>query len=76
MPTRRRCLCAPSFPVPAARAHDLLAARRWIAVNEVRLLASLEHPNVVSYKQGFVECGGLYVIMEVVPNGDLSKVIE
>lgn len=75
MPTRCRCLCAPSFPVPA-RAPNLLAARRWIAVNEVRLLASLEHPNVVSYKQGFVEGGCLYVIMEVVPNGDLSKVIE
>lgn len=45
-------------------------------MNEVRLLASLEHPNVVSYKEGFVEGGCLYVIMEVVPAGDLSTVIE
>lgn len=45
-------------------------------MNEVRLLASLSHPNVVDYKQGFVEGGCLYVIMEVVPNGDMSGVIE
>lgn len=65
------CVCAASSTcfIPAL-------ACRWIAVNEVRLLASLEHPNVVSYKEGFVEGGCLYVIMEVVPAGDLSTVIE
>lgn len=51
-------------------------ARRWVAVNEVRLLASLHHPNVVQYKQCFVEDNCLYVIMEVVPNGELAAVAE
>ena len=49
---------------------------RWVAVNEVRLLASLHHPNVVQYKQCFVEDSCLYVIMEVVPNGELAAVVE
>lgn len=50
--------------------------RRWVAVNEVRLLASLHHPNVVQYKQCFVQGPCLYVVMEVVPNGELSAVIQ
>ncbi|EFN51084.1 hypothetical protein CHLNCDRAFT_28390, partial [Chlorella variabilis] len=45
-------------------------------VNEVRLLASLSHPNVVVFKSSFVEDGCLNVIMEVVAHGDLSAVIE
>ena len=45
-------------------------------MNEVRLLASLHHPNVVQYKQCFVEDNCLYVIMEVVPNGELAAVAE
>lgn len=55
---------------------DLSQAEKWIVVNEVRLLASLSHPNVVVFKSSFVEDGCLNVIMEVVAHGDLSAVIE
>ena len=50
--------------------------RRWIAVNEARLLASLHHPNVVEYKQCFVEDSCLHVVMELVACGELTDVIE
>jgi NIMA (never in mitosis gene a)-related kinase len=55
---------------------ELSETEKWVAVNEVRLLASLHHPNVVQYKQCFVEDSCLYVIMEVVPNGELAAVVE
>lgn len=45
-------------------------------MNEVRLLASLHHPNVVQYRHCFVEGGHLHVIMEVVPHGELAAVVE
>ncbi len=61
--------------LPCNRAALLLPCR-WVAVNEVRLLASLHHPNVVQYKQCFVEDNCLYVIMEVVPNGELAAAVE
>lgn len=60
--------CPTTLPLPRAC--------RWVAVNEVRLLASLHHPNVVQYKQCFVEDNCLYVIMEVVPNGELAAAVE
>jgi serine/threonine protein kinase len=41
----------------------------------VRLLASLSHPNVVDYKQAFLEGGCLCCVMEVVPHGDLAGVV-
>lgn len=63
-----------SCHVPCLAAANHL--RRWIVVNEVRLLASLSHPNVVVFKSSFVEDGCLNVIMEVVAHGDLSAVIE
>lgn len=77
MQTHRRAVVALTLHSPAHRRRCTAAlVRRWVAVNEVRLLASLHHPNVVQYKQCFVEGPCLYVVMEVVPNGELSAVIE
>lgn len=48
-------------------------------LNELRILCSLDHPNVVAYKDAFIEKDGreLCVIMEFVGGGDLSvKVTE
>lgn len=69
----RRCTAAALQPHPLSAP---LPPRRWVAVNEVRLLASLHHPNVVQYKQCFVEDSCLHVIMEVVPNGELAAAVE
>lgn len=43
------------------------------AVNEVRILASIKHPNIISYKEAFLDPDGntLNIVMELVDNGDL-----
>ena len=48
------------------------------ALNEVRLLASIKHPNVIGYKEAFVDenSDSLYIIMEYAEGGDLYKRIQ
>jgi len=43
------------------------------ALNEIRILASVQHPNVISYKEAFFETktDSLCIIMELADNGDL-----
>lgn len=51
-------------------------AEREDSVNEVRLLASVSHPNVIAYNEAFLDGNRLCIIMEYAPDGDLSKVIK
>jgi NIMA (never in mitosis gene a)-related kinase len=48
------------------------------ALNEVRILASVEHINVIGYKEAFFEkqTGNLCIVMELCDNGDLLQAIE
>jgi NIMA (never in mitosis gene a)-related kinase len=48
------------------------------ALNEVRILASIEHPNVISYKESFFDDSSLSlcIIMELCDGGDVLKKIE
>lgn len=57
------------------------------ALNEVRILASIRHPNIVSYKEAFIDLNSnslwyiLFltnsIIMEYADNGDLfQKIVE
>jgi NIMA (never in mitosis gene a)-related kinase len=43
------------------------------AIQEVRLLASLDHKHVVRYYDSFVEAGTLSIVMEDCKRGDLHK---
>ena len=45
------------------------------ALNEIRILASINHPNVISYKQAFFddESESLCIIMELADGGDLYQ---
>lgn len=47
------------------------------ALNEIRLLASIKHPNIVEYKESFIDeyekC--LCLVMEYADDGDLSQKI-
>ncbi|KAJ9517846.1 hypothetical protein QJQ45_004112 [Haematococcus lacustris] len=51
-------------------------AEREDSANEVRLLASVVHPNVISYNEAFLDGNRLCIIMEYAPDGDLAKVIK
>eukprot|EP00747_Dinoflagellata_sp_TGD_P029797 gnl/TRDRNA2_/TRDRNA2_134177_c1_seq1.p1 gnl/TRDRNA2_/TRDRNA2_134177_c1~~gnl/TRDRNA2_/TRDRNA2_134177_c1_seq1.p1 ORF type:complete len:518 (+),score=74.59 gnl/TRDRNA2_/TRDRNA2_134177_c1_seq1:98-1651(+) len=46
------------------------------AVNEVKVLSSLRHPYIVSYRESFAENGFLKIVMEYAEGGDLHQRIE
>lgn len=45
-------------------------------LQEVHILASLEHPFIVRYYDSFVETRKLFLIMEYAPNGSLHSVLQ
>ena len=46
------------------------------ALNEVRILASIHHPNIISYKEVFFDDAGyLCLVMEYADSGDLYQKI-
>lgn len=49
---------------------------RHEAVNEIRLMASITHPNVVSYNEAFIDGNKLCIVMEFAPYGDLARAIR
>lgn len=48
------------------------------ALNEVRILASVDHKNVIGYKDAFFEEkeGKLCIVMEMADSGDLESKIQ
>jgi NIMA (never in mitosis gene a)-related kinase len=46
------------------------------AVNEIRLLASVRHDNVIQYHEAFIDNGKLCIVMEYAEHGDLAKAIK
>ena len=57
---------------------SLSQKERESALNEVRLLASLQHPNVIGYKEAFYEelDKTLNIVMEYADDGDISGKIS
>lgn len=46
------------------------------AANEVNVLSQLKHPNIISYRDSFLENGNLYIVMDYADGGDLYKAIK
>ena len=48
------------------------------ALNEIRILASVSHKNVIAYKEAFwdEESGCVCIVMEMADSGDLESKIE
>ena len=51
---------------------SLSEKERKNALNEVRILASISHPNIIAYKEAFFEDNCLHIVMEHAEGGDLS----
>ena len=47
------------------------------ALNEIRLIASVKHPNICQYKESFIDEGtqSLCLVMEYADGGDLAQKI-
>lgn len=56
--------------------HDLKATERQMALNEVNILAMLEHPNIISYFDSFEEDGVIMIEMEYADGGTLAKYLS
>lgn len=44
--------------------------------NEINILKSLYHPNLIFYKEDFIEHNALHIIMEYAEGGDLAKIVS
>eukprot|EP00002_Diphylleia_rotans_P007027 TRINITY_DN164_c0_g1_i5.p1 TRINITY_DN164_c0_g1~~TRINITY_DN164_c0_g1_i5.p1 ORF type:complete len:474 (+),score=111.83 TRINITY_DN164_c0_g1_i5:51-1472(+) len=55
---------------------DLNKKQRKDTLNEIRLLGSIQHVNVMRYYQSFVDHGHLHIAMEYVDKGDLESDIK
>jgi NIMA (never in mitosis gene a)-related kinase len=61
------------YALKKVRMAGLSEKERENALNEVRILASIRHPNVISYKESFIDAASssLCIIMEFADGGDL-----
>ena len=55
---------------------DLGKEERFSALNEVKVLAMLQHPNIIGYYDNFVAEKSLMIVMEYAPGGTLHEFIQ
>ncbi len=73
----RRISDANVYALKQVKMLNLTEKERENALNEVRILASIDEPNVISYKEAFIDetSGCLCLVMEFADNGDLYQKI-
>ena len=67
------------YALKKVRLDFLSEKERTNAINEVRILASIKDPNVISYKEVFVDknYNSLCIVMEYADYGDLyQKIVQ
>jgi len=67
-----------TYAMKRVKISQLNTKERENALNEVRILASLNHPNIVGYKEAFFdeESKTLNIVMEFADDGDLESKIQ
>lgn len=51
---------------------DLAASDRQMALNEVKVLATMDHPSIIAYHDSFEKDGVLMIEMEFADGGNLA----
>ena len=64
------------YVIKTMHVHGSSRKEQQDALNEVRLLAGVDHPRVVRYHDSFCEGGKLHIVMELCSGGDLAQLIE
>lgn len=74
----RRVSDGEHYAMKKVRMGKLAEKEKQGALNEIRILASINHPNVIAYKDAFFEktSGDLCIVMEYADGGDLMQVID
>lgn len=67
---------APSALLPPSRIKHLTPPGLPASLPSVRLLASLEHPNLLRFHEAFVDHHTLCIVTELALGGDLGQFIE
>ena len=52
------------------------AKQRDEAKKEIKLLASFKHPNIVRYRDSFIEGGALHIVMDFCEGGELHALLK
>jgi NIMA (never in mitosis gene a)-related kinase 1/4/5 len=65
------------YALKKVRMQKLSDKEKENALNEVRILASIRHPNIVAYKEAFIDeaSQSLCIVMEYADSGDLFQQI-
>lgn len=58
------------------RTAGLTPKQRATAMEEVHVLSSLDHPNIVRYHDCYCDAGGLHIMMEHCNGGDLGRLLK
>ena len=66
------------YAMKKVKLQKLSSKEKENALNEVRILASINHPNVIGYKEAFFEdsTNCLCIIMENADGGDMLQLIS
>lgn len=66
------------YAMKKVKMQKLSRAEKQNALNEVRILASINHPNVIGYKEAFFEdqTNSLCIVMEHADGGDILNLIK
>lgn len=72
----RRMSDGETYALKKVRMNILKEKEKHNALNEVRILASVKHPNIISYKEAFFEGSNLCLVMELAEGGDLYQKVR
>jgi len=64
------------FVVKLVDVSTLKPREREEAMQEVRFLAGFNHPNIIQYRDSFVEVGTLHIVMDFADGGDLAGLLK
>jgi len=67
-----------TYAMKCVKISSLSLKEREAALNEIRILASLSHPNIIGYKEAFFDDSSktLNIVMEYADDGDIEKKIK